>query len=212
MFQRNGARFCRGLVLLSAGLASSTARAQEQSWSILGHLGGAGLGSDPNLETRPMAGLSALVNYGHFTFGTGVDLQTSLASNVFQVHALGGFLVAPLERLQVRLLGTFGPRYYVAWGKRFFHDDPGVDGLFTAAGVRALITYTLVKWQTNRLLLGAYAGSQDDLTRETTTYTYVERSGGFLGSEYSEEDVTNTRTLGMSAFFLTATFGAEFDL
>lgn len=138
--------------------------------------------------------------------------RSAIVSGALQGHALAGFTWRPLDRLQLDLLGVAGPRHYSGWGASLLGDDPGASATLLTIGARTLVTYTLVRWRTSRLLLGAFVGYQDDLDRKTVTYSYTEESSGWFGEEPSHERVTESRMLGAPMQLATLTIGAEFNL
>lgn len=183
-----------------------------QQLRISNQLGVAAIGERPTGNLVASFGVMGLVNWKCFVGGIGVEAQTAIVSSALQGHALAGFTWHPLDRLQIDLLGMAGPRHYTGWGGSLLGDDPGASATLTAVGARSLITYTLVKWQTRRLLVGGWFGYQDDLGRKTVTYSYTDETSGWFGEEPTYDLVTESQTLGAPMQFAALTFGAEFNL
>lgn len=175
-------------------------------------MGVAAIGEQTIGNPLPSFGLMGLVNWKCFVGGIGVEAQTAIVSNALQGHALAGFTWSPLSRLQLDLLGMAGPRHYTGWGGTLLGDDPGASATLMTVGARALVTYTLVKWRTRRLLVGGFLGYQNDLERKTVTYSYTDVTTGWFGEEPSPTPVTESETLGAPMQFAALTFGAEFNL
>jgi hypothetical protein len=192
--------------------STETAIEQEAAFrgappSDLALLGSPGVMSYAQDEGGFLAGFSALYRHGLFG-GGGFAEAGGLLMGMISVGAMVGIALRTDGGFRTEILGTGGIRHYAGWGKQLLSDDPGASATLPFAGGALRLGYLFGRSRRGHFNLGGLVAVDQDLWRETRTYSYY--SSDWLDG--SSGYVSRTNTVGGTRWALGVTLGATLDL
>lgn len=157
-----------------------------------------------------LVGGTLLARYALLSAGLSLGFGGALfEERVVAASLLGGWSWQTELGPRLELFGILGVDGYHAEKSGVFSDDPGTSAALGFGGVRVALWHRFAPRRNAHLIAGVFGSYEQDFTRVTRRYGYLESS--FLFSHHPTE-LEREYTFGDRRLALGASFGLLFDL